>query len=127
MTIERQNVHRDPATHTQTIVVPVNGLWLALPKQQFLEAIARGAEISEVHQSRPVESEAEVLLTAEGMASVTGVPASWFSEQARRGKVPSIPFGKYVRFRLKEVLEHLKSTRHADKLSAVPKKRLCGQ
>lgn len=39
------------------------------------------------------------LLTAEQVAEILGVPASWIYEQARKGRIPHIKLGRYVRFR----------------------------
>ena len=39
------------------------------------------------------------LLTAAEVADLLGVPASWVYEQARRGRIPTVPLGRYRRFR----------------------------
>jgi hypothetical protein len=57
------------------------------------------------------------------MEAETGIPASWFLEQARKGRIPHIRAGKYVRFKLGEVLDYLKVTsRPGDRLSAGTRK-----
>ena len=44
------------------------------------------------------------LLDVEGLASALKVPVSWVYEQSRTGKIPTVRVGKYVRFRLNDVL-----------------------
>jgi hypothetical protein len=50
------------------------------------------------------------VVDAEGAERATGVPSSWFLERARRREIPFLQFGKYVRFRLKDVLDHVEKT-----------------
>jgi hypothetical protein len=45
------------------------------------------------------------LLDVEGLASALKVPVSWVYEQSRTGKIPTVRIGKYVRFRLNDVLK----------------------
>ena len=102
------------------VLVPFNGQLLALPEEQYREALARGVEFAGTVQCAAAESGPVSILTAEGMESVTNIPAGWFLEHARQGDIPHIRAGKYVRFNLREVLEVLKAhPRHADRLSVV--------
>ncbi len=39
------------------------------------------------------------LLTAAEVGELLGVPASWVYEQARQGRIPTVPLGRYRRFR----------------------------
>lgn len=48
----------------------------------------------------------EPLLTASQLSEVTTVPKPWFLGQARLGRIPHIKLGKYVRFKLSEVVQH---------------------
>ncbi len=41
---------------------------------------------------------------AQALATPTSLPASWLEEQGRRGAVPSLGLGKYVRFNVAEAL-----------------------
>jgi excisionase family DNA binding protein len=47
--------------------------------------------------------------TAQQMAEQLQVPESWIRDQARRGKVPSVRLGHYVRFQPAEVLAALRA------------------
>lgn len=97
---------------------------LALTQEQLAEARQRGQELLPVANSSLGGVHEDTVLDAEGMEGRTGIPASWYLEQARQGKIPHIRAGKYVRFRLGEVLEALKADpRHADRLSVDVSKR----
>lgn len=39
------------------------------------------------------------LLTAQQVAEMLGVPASWVYEQSRRGRIPTVTLGHYRRYR----------------------------
>ena len=39
------------------------------------------------------------LLTAAEVASMLGVPKTWVYEQSRAGRIPTVPLGRYRRFR----------------------------
>jgi excisionase family DNA binding protein len=45
------------------------------------------------------------LLTAEEVAVMLGVPKSWVYAASRRGELPTVPLGRYKRFR-PEAIEH---------------------
>jgi hypothetical protein len=47
----------------------------------------------------------EPLLDDRGLEAATGVAASWWSAAARRGAVPHYRIGRWVRFRLSEVVD----------------------
>lgn len=89
------------------ILIPYGSEILALRLEDFQAAknlamnlLGQPEEPLSVHNGR--------LLTAEEMSAQTGVPHSWFLEQARRNAIPHVRFGKYVRFRMDDVLEHSK-------------------
>ena len=75
----------------------------------------------------------EPLLTAQSMAEKTGVPASWFESAAQRGEIKHYKIGRWVRFRLTEVLDCPRvanrrtigspDSGHADRSSAAPRRR----
>ena len=44
------------------------------------------------------------LLTADEVARLLGVPASWVYEQSRRGRIPTVTLGRYRRYR-REAIE----------------------
>ena len=71
-------------------------------QQALLQEIAREA----AEQARgPVPPGAESLLTPQELAERLRVPRSWVYEQSRLGKLPTHHVGRYLRFRLSEVLE----------------------
>ena len=91
------------------ILIPFGDAWLALTLDQYQAALTRGREIVPVTENVPGVPTAEEILTAEGMEERTGIPASWWLETARKGEVPHLRAGKYVRFELARTLEHLSS------------------
>lgn len=48
------------------------------------------------------------LLTVDELADALKVPKSWIYDKTRKDEIPRIKVGKYLRFRLIEVIEHLK-------------------
>ncbi len=44
------------------------------------------------------------LLTASDVAKLLGVPKSWVYEQSRAGRIPTVPLGRYRRYR-REAIE----------------------
>lgn len=91
-----------------TVLVPLpDGRTLALELAEFIEAIARGEQIAPAGQPAGIEPGIEVL-DAAGMEARTNVPATWWLEAARRGDVPHIRAGKYVRFDVAAALAVLK-------------------
>jgi excisionase family DNA binding protein len=43
------------------------------------------------------------LLTAAEVASMLGVPRTWVYDQARAGRIPTVPLGRYRRFRVEAI------------------------
>jgi excisionase family DNA binding protein len=48
------------------------------------------------------------LLTPDDLAAELKVPVSWVYEQSRRGNIPTVRVGRYIRFSLKEVVDSQK-------------------
>jgi excisionase family DNA binding protein len=46
-----------------------------------------------------MHSSGDPLLTAAEVGELLGVPTSWVYEQARQGRIPTVPLGRYRRFR----------------------------
>ena len=86
------------------VLIPFGGEHLALTLEQFREARERARTLMPQTTAPGHTPQADQVLDAEGMETATGIPASWFMEQARRGTVPHLRAGKYVRFRLNETL-----------------------
>ena len=77
---------------------------LAITDDEFEIARERGLKL--MTSPRPqVDNE---ILDASGMEARTGVPASWFAENARKGNIPYLKFGKYIRFDLYKTLKAVK-------------------
>ena len=90
-----------------TVLIPLpDGRNLAMEIDTYREALARGQSIAPTAAVPQPASTSEVL-DADGMAKRTNVPASWWLEAARRGDVPHIRAGKYVRFDLAAALSAL--------------------
>jgi hypothetical protein len=98
------------APHESLVLIPFGSEFLALTHEEFEQARARGRELMPA-TSPPTDTPADRILDADGMASMTGVPASWFLEAARRGDIPALRFGKYCRFSVGDVLATLTVTR----------------
>lgn len=86
------------------ILVEFSGQILALTEEEFEIARSRGLKLMAL--PRP-QANGEIL-DAGGMEDRTGIPASWWQDSARKGTIPSLKFGKYVRFDLHESLEAAK-------------------
>ena len=99
------------------VLIPFGGEFLLLSQEQFQEALAHGREF--VPQTTEQTGREDMILDAEGMAEVTQVPASWFLEQARKNMLPHLRVGKYVRFRLGEVLDFLSVSNGRQPLKAI--------
>ena len=74
---------------TDRVLVPVaNGKVLALTLESYQEALKLGAELIPYKQHNAPQTSPE-LLTADDMAARSKVPASWWLEAAKSGRVPS--------------------------------------
>lgn len=90
-----------------TVFVPLpDGRALAMDLEAYREALAQGRELAPKDPPSKTEAVREVL-DAKGMQDRTGVPMSWWLEAARRGDVPHIKAGKYVRFDFVAAIEAL--------------------
>jgi len=83
---------------------------LALTYEELLRARERAAAVSGCAQPAPGREAnggpPEGLLDSAGLAAATSVPASWWESAAREGRVPHRKIGRWVRFRLSEVVSH---------------------
>jgi excisionase family DNA binding protein len=75
----------------------------ALLGEALLDAIRQAVreELSAMAICQPTAE----LLTPEQLAERLQVPVSWVYEQSRQGKIPTHRIGRYVRFRLQEVID----------------------
>lgn len=90
---------------TAMVLIPFGNERLALTREEFEQAMKRGRELMPNQTpSTPAHAE-DRIVDAEGASVITDVPATWFMEQARQEAIPHMRFGKYVRFKLSELLE----------------------
>jgi hypothetical protein len=92
------------------MLIPIAGEFLAMSCEQFEEARRRGREIIPPSSTGTAPAAPEEILDAEGMEKRTGIPASWWLENARRGSIPHLRAGKYVRFALTDAITFLKTS-----------------
>lgn len=92
---------------TSYILIPFGSEFLALSQEAFKECLERGRKmagtVTPMLDTQPIEK----LIDADIASKVTGIPASWFLEAARQERIPHIKMGKYVRFRMSNVIEAL--------------------
>jgi excisionase family DNA binding protein len=74
-----------------------------------LRAIVR----QEVKAALNGNSHSPALLSAEAAAKLFDVPKTWISEASRRGELPSVRLGHYVRFNLEDLEAFVKANRSA--------------
>jgi len=89
----------------ELVLIPFGSECLALSPQEFASAIERGRSL---FPAATEKSPAERWLDAEEMEKETGIPSSWWLEQARRNAIPHLAAGKYRRFLLSEATQALK-------------------
>jgi excisionase family DNA binding protein len=97
------------------IRVPFPGVGiLKLTQDEFLRGLSRGAEVVPSYSNTPVEAapdggapvQSAQLLDAAGLAAVLNVPVSWVETAARKGNIPSVRLGRWVRFSYDAVVAH---------------------
>jgi len=89
------------------IAVPLpDGRWLALTREEFAAALARGAEMMGPAQPAVIGGpiEPERLVDSRGLAALLGVHDTTVEALAARGEIPSHRFGKALRFAPSDVL-----------------------
>jgi hypothetical protein len=97
---------------TDLVLIPFGSRVVALDREAFNAALARGDELSAAPQE-PVALAEQRLYTAQEMEGLTGVPASWWEQAARDSRVRHYRFGKYPRFRLDETAADAKEERRS--------------
>lgn len=108
------------------ILIPFNSAWLALTPEQLHDALQRGRMLVGVAEPTPAPVD-DRIVDAEGAAKLTGVPASWFEQQMREGRIPHLQFGKYRRLRVSDLLAAVETRRPGDKSSPHAKLSLAGK
>lgn len=89
------------STEGGRVLIPLPGIGtLALDAKTYWAALAEGERLgAAAHAADPVEP----LLDPEGLAVALSLPVSWIEQAAREGRIPSIQFGRFRRFRRSEV------------------------
>ncbi len=89
------------------VVLPFNGELYAFTQRQLEGARERARElVPSTTQGAGATETMPTVVDAKGAEVATGVPARWWLDAARAGRVPYVRFGHYVRFDLGEVLAH---------------------
>jgi len=118
-----QNLTLPNRTEATAIVIPFGAEFLVLTSEQFEAARKLGRTLVPVASPCRETSLGDEILDAEGMEQRTGIPDSWWLDQARRSAIPHIRAGKYVRFSLSEALAAVRrEPLHTDKRSVLWKK-----
>lgn len=109
------------------VLIPYGARMLVLSNEVLHKALADGDALAGTTATAPTAT-ADLVLDVDGMEARTGIPASWWAEAARKGIVPHVRAGKYVRFRLSEALDALAAgVRPGDRLSSPRKLRAVNQ
>lgn len=124
----KQPVMADVNDMSTPVLIALGSEFLVLTLEQFQEALHQGRAVVP-QASGPVVREPDEILDADGIAERTQIPASWFLEQARQRKLCHLRAGKYVRFRLTDVLDALRIAASTDQRSVAsrnnaPRQRL---
>lgn len=61
-----------------------------------------------------LQPQTEPLVDVDGLADALRVKKSWIYDKTRRGLLPCVKVGKYYRFYLSSVLDHLKDQQEAE-------------
>jgi excisionase family DNA binding protein len=75
-----------------------------------IRAVVR-EEIKAAHVNGNGNGHFPALLSAETAAKCFDVPRTWISEAARRGELPSVKLGHYVRFKPEDLEAFIKANR----------------
>jgi hypothetical protein len=99
-----QNLTLPNRTESTNIVIPFGAEFLVLTAEQFEAARELGRTLAPVASPCQETTSRDEILDADGMERRTGIPDTWWLEQARQKAIPHIRAGKYVRFNLTEAL-----------------------
>jgi excisionase family DNA binding protein len=96
------------------ILIPLPGIGtLALDREAYEEALSAGRELSAAPGVSAVPID-EPLVDADQLATTLGVPVTWIETAARQGRIPSLEFGRWRRFRRSEVEAAVRSAREGE-------------
>jgi excisionase family DNA binding protein len=91
---------------TDRVIIPVPGLGvLALDPESYQAALAEGAKLGAAHAaaSGSIAITIDPLITVDQLATALALPTTWLDQAAREGRIPSLQFGRWRRFRRSEV------------------------
>jgi hypothetical protein len=97
------------------VILPIAGIGvLALDREVFEAALVAGSEL--LAAGRPAQAvRDEPLLDAEQLATALSVPITWIELAARQGRIPSLEFGRWRRYRRTEVEAAVSRERERDR------------
>lgn len=80
------------------VLVPFGKEFLAMSREQFQEALQRGADLMPGQDTKTAQNDDQSLwLTVQQLAEETGVSKGFWYEEVRCGRIPSHKFGTSVR------------------------------
>jgi excisionase family DNA binding protein len=87
---------------TDRVMIPLpGGRWLVLTAAAFSAALAEGSTLCVAPSVS--SSNDEPLVDADQLAERFDIPVTWIEQAAREGKIPSVTFGRWRRFKASEV------------------------
>jgi len=84
------------------VVVLSDGRALALDGEAYWAALAEGSKLC-TSSLPPGAATNEPLVDAGQLAALLNIPATWLEQAAREGRIPSLQFGRWRRFRRSDV------------------------
>jgi hypothetical protein len=96
------------STQDSFILIPFGDSFLAVTPNEIKTAKERARAImGDAPGPTSNGNHGPEIVGAEEAEKLTSIPASWYLEQARKNRIPHLRFGKYVRFKLKDIIEHV--------------------
>jgi excisionase family DNA binding protein len=97
------------------VLIPLPGIGtLALNREVYEDALAAGRDLSAAPGPSAAPGD-EPLVDADQLASSLGVPVTWIESAARQGRIPSLEFGRWRRFRRSEVEAAVRTERERER------------
>ena len=97
------------------VLIPLPGIGtLALAREVYEEALTAGRDLNGAPGASAAPSD-EPLVDADQLAAALGVPVTWIETAARQGRIPSLEFGRWRRFRRSEVEAAVRSEREGER------------
>jgi excisionase family DNA binding protein len=91
-------------TASARILIPLPGIGtLSLDSETYRAGLADGAARTGTNTPTPGDNYGEPLYDSEQLALLLNIPVSWLERSALEGRIPSLQFGRWRRFRRSEV------------------------